>query len=64
MSRSAVFIALLIGFVLETEVTAQAAERLGIGHTVSPQDFAAWDIDVRGDGVGLPEGRGSVDARA
>ena len=39
---------------------AQAAEPLGIGHTISPQDFAAWDIDVRGDGAGLPDGRGSV----
>lgn len=60
MSRSAIFLALLIGFVLEADVAAQAAERLGIGHAISPQDFAAWDIDVRGDGAGLPEGRGSV----
>jgi S-disulfanyl-L-cysteine oxidoreductase SoxD len=60
MSRSAVLFAFLIAFAPGAEVAAQAAERLGIGHTVSPQDFAAWDVDVRGDGAGLPEGRGSV----
>jgi cytochrome c len=32
----------------------------GIGRPASPQEIAGWDIDVRGDGEGLPPGRGSV----
>ena len=37
-----------------------APARLGIGQPASPQDLAAWDIDVRADGQGLPQGHGSV----
>lgn len=32
------------------------------GQPVSEQDLAAWNIDVRGDGWGLPPGSGSVSA--
>ncbi len=39
---------------------AAAAERLNIGTPVSKQIIANWDIDVRPDGQGLPEGHGSV----
>ncbi|MBV8763337.1 MAG: cytochrome c [Hyphomicrobiales bacterium] len=60
MWRSSHFFVVLIAFLFDTVTIAHAAERLGIGHAVSPQDFAAWDIDVRADGAGLPEGRGSV----
>lgn len=34
--------------------------RFGIGKPASPAEIAAWDIDIRADGVGLPPGRGSV----
>ncbi|MBA9068125.1 cytochrome c [Methylobacterium sp. RAS18] len=37
-----------------------AAALLGIGHPASPETIAAWDIDVRPDGQGLPPGHGSV----
>src|SRR5205085_10537080 len=37
-----------------------AAERYNLGRTASLDEIAAWDIDVRGDGKGLPAGRGSV----
>jgi cytochrome c len=37
-----------------------AAEPLGIGRVVLPEEIAAWDIDVRPDGQGLPAGSGSV----
>ena len=40
---------------------AGAGERLGLGRSISQQELAAWDIDVRPDGVGLPAGRGSVE---
>ena len=34
--------------------------RLGIGHAASPAEIAAWDIDVRPDGLGLPAGSGTA----
>jgi S-disulfanyl-L-cysteine oxidoreductase SoxD len=40
--------------------SANAAERFGIGHAATPAEIAGWDIDVRGDGQGLPPGRGSA----
>lgn len=39
--------------------TAQAGA-LGLGRDATPEEVAAWDIDVRPDGAGLPEGRGDV----
>jgi cytochrome c len=32
----------------------------GIGRPVTAQEIAGWDIDVRGDGEGLPPGRGTA----
>lgn len=32
----------------------------GIGRPAIPEEIAGWDIDVRGDGEGLPPGRGTV----
>ena len=31
-----------------------------LGHTVSPEEIAAWDISVFPDGEGLPKGEGNV----
>jgi len=39
---------------------AQQVERLGLGRPATTQEIAAWDIDVRPDGVGLPPGQGTV----
>jgi S-disulfanyl-L-cysteine oxidoreductase SoxD len=36
------------------------AARYGVGRPATAAEIAAWDIDVRGDGAGLPPGRGSV----
>lgn len=36
------------------------AETLGLGRAATPDEVAAWDIDVRPDGRGLPEGSGDV----
>ncbi|WP_338768911.1 cytochrome c [Massilia sp. METH4] len=36
------------------------AQRLGLGQTPTAAQIRGWDIDVRGDGAGLPAGRGSV----
>ncbi len=32
----------------------------GLGRVATEEEIAAWDIDVRPDGTGLPEGRGTV----
>jgi cytochrome c len=40
--------------------SALAQPRFGFGKPATAQEIAAWDIDVRPDGIGLPEGRGSV----
>jgi len=36
------------------------AEQLGLGREATPDEIAAWDIDVRPDGLGLPVGSGNV----
>jgi S-disulfanyl-L-cysteine oxidoreductase SoxD len=40
--------------------TPALAEPLGLGRTALPEEIAAWDIDIRPDGLGLPEGRGNA----
>jgi len=37
-----------------------AGEKLGLGRAALPEEIAAWDFDVRPDGVGLPVGSGDV----
>jgi len=39
-----------------------AETRLNIGHSATVEQIAGWDIDVRPDGLGLPEGSGSVES--
>ena len=34
--------------------------KYGLGRAALPEEIAAWDLDVRPDGVGLPEGSGDV----
>ena len=41
-----------------------APHRFGFGHSATTEEVAAWDIDVRPDGTGLPPGRGTVDKGA
>lgn len=61
MSRSehsarAVILALLLG----AAGSGVAATDYGLGAPATPEQIAGWDIDVRPDGVGLPDGEGSV----
>jgi cytochrome c len=37
-----------------------AADKFGLGRPALPEEIAAWDLDVRPDGTGLPEGSGDV----
>ena len=54
--------------VREAKAPAQAAVpaapsapvKLGLGRPALPEEIAAWDIDVRPDGQGLPPGRGTA----
>jgi hypothetical protein len=39
---------------------ARAAEGYGLGREALPEEVEAWDIDIRPDGKGLPEGSGTV----
>ena len=46
---------------LTVSATAQELpERFGFGRPANDAEIAAWDIDVRPDGAGLPDGSGSV----
>src|SRR6056297_600453 len=43
------------------EASAAAQEgKFGLGRPALPEEVAAWNVDVRPDGTGLPEGSGSV----
>ena len=37
------------------------AEKFGLGREALPEEIAAWDVDIRPDGTGLPVGSGSVE---
>lgn len=45
---------------LATLAWTAAATAADFGRPARPDEIALWNIDVRPDGVGLPEGRGSV----
>ena len=51
--------ALVIGTVLAQPLWAEGT--FGLGRDALPEEIAAWDIDIRPDGLGLPAGRGDVD---
>lgn len=64
MSRWASRVAVAMLFALSASAHAQtgkdAARNYGIGRSISAEQIAGWDIDVRPDGQGAPPGRGSV----
>ena len=43
------------------DVAPSKAEGYGLGRVALPEEVAAWDIDIRPDGLGLPEGSGDVE---
>jgi cytochrome c len=45
----------------ESAARAAPPERYGFGQPATPQQVAAWDIDVKPGGEGLPAGSGTVD---
>ena len=52
------FITTVLAMVLTPALLAQRP--LGIGRAATPEEIKKLDIDVRPDGKGLPEGKGTV----
>ena len=52
---------LAIGFAVIGLVTPALAGNFNLGRDATADEIAAWDIDVRPDGAGLPEGKGTVE---
>ncbi len=57
MSRFPECLLLLAGLI---SGSAEGAEPLGVGRVPAAAEIAAWNIDVRPDGLGLPKGHGTV----
>ena len=62
MSRKCASLALAILSLTLCATAGPAAERFSLGRAAAPDEIAAWDIDVRGDGKGLPAGRDAAAA--
>ena len=64
MSKSPKLLALSLGICLALPFAAAGAEetakQFGLGRPAEADEIAAWDIDIRPDGTGLPEGSGTV----
>ncbi len=58
--RGATFGLLLMATACLPAQAADGAGKYRFGRPATAQEIAAWDIDVRPDGKGLPRGRGSV----
>lgn len=58
MSRSAKGLSALAALILIA--TPVSAGKLGIGQPATPEEIAAWDIDIRPDGQGAPKGKGTA----
>lgn len=60
MSKSLKLISAALALCLTSSVVL--AGQYGLGREATPEEVAAWNIDVRPDGQGLPVGSGSVEA--
>lgn len=61
MFRWPKFALVALGFALLVgSAVANADQQYGFGRSPSAAEIAGWNIDVRGDGKGLPPGHGSV----
>lgn len=61
MSKSLKAILILAAACFTAPAMAQSGpKKTGLGRAALPQEIAAWNIDIRPDGAGLPAGKGSV----
>ena len=51
-----------LGAVLALTTNFAYAEKFGFGDTATQNQISGWDIDIRPDGKGLPDGKGTVAA--
>lgn len=51
----------LVPLLLFMTIQEVSAGKYGLGREATKEEVKAWDIDVRPDGKGLPEGKGSVE---
>jgi len=49
-----------LGFIAMARATSEPHGNYNLGRMALPEEIAAWDVDVRPDGTGLPEGSGDV----
>ena len=54
------YLSAISAIVLSVCATAAHSGEFGLGREAKTEEVKAWDIDVRPDGQGLPEGKGSV----
>ena len=52
--------AAIVAVLLMHGAAIAAEKKMGLGRQALPEEIAAWDIDVKPDGSGLPQGRGTV----
>ena len=52
---------IIAGLAASLLTTSAIAGKYGLGREATSEEVAAWDIDVRPDGQGLPEGSGTVE---
>lgn len=50
---------ILAGLLACAASAAEKPSKMGLGREALPEEIAAWDTDVRPDGMGLPVGRGT-----
>lgn len=62
MSRlaSLTVLALVAAFGVSGTADAGSSKKFGLGRPATPDEVKAWNIDVRPDGKGLPDGQGKV----
>ncbi len=61
LARTVAAVVLLISLAAcSAAIAAEPDKRLGLGRPATPEEIRAWDIDVRPDGMGLPEGKGNA----
>lgn len=58
-ARASVTICLLLALLFLSPIS-QAVEKLSLGMPASADEIKGWDIDIRPDGKGLPEGSGNA----
>ncbi len=59
MSKFLKSVIVALGFLVVISAPA-SAQKLGLGREATTAEVKGWDIDVRPDGKGLPEGKGTV----